>query len=57
MARFRPIKQFRVSRDVCEQLKQSILLGQFKAGDRLPSIGFGEILINMEKTYREKKSP
>ena len=37
MARFKPIKQFRVSREVCEQLKESILLGQFKAGDRLPS--------------------
>lgn len=37
MVKFRPIKQFRVSREVCEQLKQSILLGQFKAGDRLPS--------------------
>lgn len=57
MARFRPIKQFRVSREVCEQLKQSILPGQFKAGDRLLSTEFGEILINMEKTYREKQSP
>jgi DNA-binding FadR family transcriptional regulator len=37
MARFRPIKQPRVSQEVREQLKQSILLGQFKAGDRLPS--------------------
>ena len=37
MARFKPIKQFRVSREVCEQLKESILLGQFKTGDRLPS--------------------
>jgi GntR family transcriptional repressor for pyruvate dehydrogenase complex len=37
MARFRPIKQFRVSEEVCEQLKQSILLGHFKAGDKLPS--------------------
>ena len=37
MARFRPIKQLRVSGEVCEQLKQSILLGHFKAGDRLPS--------------------
>ena len=37
MPRFRPIKQFRVSNEVCEQLKQSILLGQFKVGDRLPA--------------------
>jgi DNA-binding FadR family transcriptional regulator len=37
MARFKPIKQFRVSEEVCDQLKQSILLGQFKAGDKLPS--------------------
>ena len=37
MVSFRPIKQFRVSREVGEQLKQSILLGQFEAGDRLPS--------------------
>jgi DNA-binding FadR family transcriptional regulator len=37
MARFRPIKQFRVSAEVLEQLKESILLGHFKAGDRLPS--------------------
>jgi GntR family transcriptional repressor for pyruvate dehydrogenase complex len=37
MARFKPIKQFRVSREVGEQLKQSILLGHFKAGDKLPS--------------------
>jgi DNA-binding FadR family transcriptional regulator len=37
IARFRPIKQFRVSQEVCGQLKQSILQGQFKAGDRLPS--------------------
>jgi DNA-binding FadR family transcriptional regulator len=37
MARFRPIKQLRVSGEVCEQLKQSILSGHFKAGDKLPS--------------------
>ena len=37
MATFRPIKQFRVSEEVGEQLKQSILLGHFKAGDKLPS--------------------
>jgi DNA-binding FadR family transcriptional regulator len=37
MARFRPIRQLRVSGEVCEQLKQSILSGHFKAGDKLPS--------------------
>ncbi len=37
MPSFRPIKQLRVSGEVTEQLKQSILLGHFKAGDRLPS--------------------
>jgi GntR family transcriptional repressor for pyruvate dehydrogenase complex len=37
MVRFKPIKQIRVSNEVAEQLKQSILLGYFKAGDRLPS--------------------
>ena len=37
MPSFRPIKQFRVSGEVTEQLKQSILLGHFRAGDRLPS--------------------
>ncbi len=35
--RFKPIKQSRVSEEVAGQLKQSILLGNFKAGDRLPS--------------------
>lgn len=34
---FKPIKQSRVSGEVAEQLKQSILLGQFEAGDKLPS--------------------
>jgi len=34
---FKPIKQSRVSGEVAEQLKQSILLGHFKAGDKLPS--------------------
>jgi GntR family transcriptional regulator, transcriptional repressor for pyruvate dehydrogenase complex len=34
---FKPIRQFRVSGEVAEQLKHSILVGQFKAGDRLPS--------------------
>lgn len=37
MPSFRPIKQSRISSEVSEQLKQSILLGQFKAGDKLPS--------------------
>ena len=37
MVMFRPVKQFRVSGEVCEQVKQAILLGKFKAGDRLPS--------------------
>jgi len=37
MPRFKPIRLSRVSDDVTEQLKQSILLGHFKAGDRLPS--------------------
>jgi len=37
MSGFKPIKQLRVSGEVTEQLKQSILLGRFKAGDRLPS--------------------
>jgi len=37
MPRFKPIKQSRVSEEVAEQLKQSILSGHFKAGDKLPS--------------------
>jgi GntR family transcriptional regulator, transcriptional repressor for pyruvate dehydrogenase complex len=37
MPSFRPIKQSRVSGEVTEQLKQSILLGHFKSGDKLPS--------------------
>jgi GntR family transcriptional regulator, transcriptional repressor for pyruvate dehydrogenase complex len=37
MSRFKPVKQFRVSEEVTEQLKRSILLGTFKAGDRLPA--------------------
>lgn len=37
MQTFKPIRQFRVSKEVTEQLKQSILLGNFKAGDKLPS--------------------
>jgi DNA-binding FadR family transcriptional regulator len=34
---FKPVRQSRVSDEVTGQLKQSILLGQFKAGDRLPA--------------------
>jgi DNA-binding FadR family transcriptional regulator len=37
MPNFKPIKQTRVSEEVAEQLKETILNGQFKAGDRLPS--------------------
>ncbi len=37
MPRFRPIKQTRVSDEVAEQIKQSILVGDFKDGDKLPS--------------------
>lgn len=37
MPSFKPIRQFRISGEVAEQLKQSILVGHFKAGDRLPS--------------------
>jgi DNA-binding FadR family transcriptional regulator len=35
--RFKLIKQSRVSEEVAGQLKQSILLGQFKTGEKLPS--------------------
>lgn len=34
MVSFKPIKQFRVSKEAAEQLKHSILPGQFKAGDK-----------------------
>lgn len=37
MPRFKPIKQTRVSEEVAEQLKRSILGGEFKFGDKLPS--------------------
>jgi GntR family transcriptional repressor for pyruvate dehydrogenase complex len=37
MARFRPIRQLRVSEEIVAQLKQSILLGHFKPGDKLPA--------------------
>jgi DNA-binding FadR family transcriptional regulator len=34
---FKPIKQSRVSKEVAEQLKQSILSNNFKTGEKLPS--------------------
>jgi GntR family transcriptional regulator, transcriptional repressor for pyruvate dehydrogenase complex len=37
MGRFKPIKQFRISEEVLSQLKESILLGKFKSGEKLPS--------------------
>ena len=37
MPKFNPIPQLRVSEEVAEQLKNSILNGQFKTGNRLPS--------------------
>lgn len=37
MAEFKPIKQTRASEEVLEQIKDSILRGRFKAGDKLPS--------------------
>ncbi len=37
MPRFRPVRQLRVSEAVIQQLKQSILTGHFKRGERLPS--------------------
>ena len=36
MPRFEPIRQFRVSEEVTERIKRAILLGEFKAGDKLP---------------------
>jgi DNA-binding FadR family transcriptional regulator len=36
MPRFKPIRQFRVSEKVAEQLKQSILSSHFKPGEKLP---------------------
>jgi GntR family transcriptional regulator, transcriptional repressor for pyruvate dehydrogenase complex len=36
MTRFRPIRPSRISEEVTEQLKQSILFGDFKTGDKLP---------------------
>jgi DNA-binding FadR family transcriptional regulator len=37
MAMFKPVKQLRVSEAVIGQLKESILTGNFKPGDKLPS--------------------
>jgi GntR family transcriptional repressor for pyruvate dehydrogenase complex len=37
MAIFRPIRQLRVSEEIIAQLKQSILQGHFKPGDKLPA--------------------
>ncbi len=37
MAIFSPIRQLRVSEEIISQLKQSILLGHFKPGDKLPA--------------------
>jgi GntR family transcriptional regulator, transcriptional repressor for pyruvate dehydrogenase complex len=37
MSRFKPIKQGRISEEVLSQLKESILLGKFKSGEKLPS--------------------
>lgn len=37
MSKFKPVRQSRVSEAVIEQLKQSILTGYFKPGDKLPS--------------------
>ena len=37
MGQFKPIRQFRISEEVLSQLKESILLGQFKSGEKLPS--------------------
>ncbi len=37
MPKFKPIKQMRVSEEVAGQLKESIMVGHFLAGDRLPS--------------------
>ena len=37
MPNFKPVKQARISEEVLRQLKESILLGQFKSGEKLPS--------------------
>jgi GntR family transcriptional regulator, transcriptional repressor for pyruvate dehydrogenase complex len=36
MQKFKPIKQMRISEEVAGQLKESIMVGHFLAGDRLP---------------------
>ena len=37
MAIFRPVRQLRVFEEIVAQLKQSILMGRFKPGDKLPT--------------------
>ena len=37
MHTFKPVKQPRISEEVLRQLKEAILLGQFKSGQKLPS--------------------
>ncbi len=37
MLKFKPIKQHRVSEEVAENIKSTILSGQFKLGDKLPA--------------------
>jgi len=37
MPRFKPIRQLRISEKVAEQLKQSIVSGHFKPGEKLPT--------------------
>jgi GntR family transcriptional regulator, transcriptional repressor for pyruvate dehydrogenase complex len=37
MGQFNPIRQGRISEEVLSQLKESILLGKFKSGEKLPS--------------------
>jgi len=37
MHTFKPVKQPRISEEVLRQLKEAILLGQFKSGEKLPS--------------------
>jgi GntR family transcriptional repressor for pyruvate dehydrogenase complex len=37
MTRFKPVRQPRVSEEVAKQLKQSILLGHFNSGNKLPA--------------------
>ena len=37
MTKFKPIKQSRVSEEVLSQLKEAILLGHYKSGEKLPS--------------------